>query len=112
YKIDYQLGLGQDAIQPVGGIGDPLGLREVGAMVLGEYSTQLTGSSTLGNAIGIFGSKGKSLNSLGATQKLSKVGKSKTVESIGGKYTKTTEVRPGTGPGQSRAEYIRYKNEG
>lgn len=42
----------------------------------------------------------------------SKVEKSKTTESIGnGRYTKTTEVRPGKGPGQSRAEYIRYKNK-
>ena len=28
----------------------------------------------------------------------------------GGKSTKTTEVRPGKEPGQSRAEYVRYKN--
>lgn len=45
------------------------------------------------------------------TGKLSKVQKSKTVEQVGnGKFTKTTEVRPGKGPGQSRAEYVRYKN--
>ena len=43
--------------------------------------------------------------------KLSKVKKSKTTEDIGGKYTKTTEVRPGNGPGQSRAEYVRYKDK-
>ncbi len=44
--------------------------------------------------------------------KLSKVEKSTTTESIGnGKFTKTTEVRPGRGPGQSRAEYTRYKNQ-
>jgi hypothetical protein len=43
--------------------------------------------------------------------KLSKVEKSKTVEKIGKKFTKTTEVRPGKGSGQSRAEYVRYKNE-
>ncbi len=43
--------------------------------------------------------------------KASKVSKSKTTESIGGgKFTKTTEVRPGKGPGQSRAEYVRIKN--
>jgi len=40
----------------------------------------------------------------------SKVEKSKKVEKIGDKFTKTTEVRPGKGPGQSRAEYVRYKN--
>lgn len=44
-------------------------------------------------------------------EKLSKVEKSKTVEQIGdGKYTKTTEVRPGIGPGQSRSEYVRIKD--
>jgi hypothetical protein len=43
--------------------------------------------------------------------KLSKIEKSKTVEKIGDKFTKTTEVRPGKGSGQSRAEYVRYKNE-
>ncbi|MBA3673950.1 MAG: hypothetical protein H0W75_03180 [Chitinophagaceae bacterium] len=43
--------------------------------------------------------------------KSSKVEKTKTTESIGGKYTKTTEVRPSTkSPGQSRAEYVRIKN--
>ena len=41
----------------------------------------------------------------------SKVEKSKTTESVGGKFTKTTEVRPGKGSGQSRAEYVRYKNK-
>jgi RHS repeat-associated protein len=46
----------------------------------------------------------------GSAAKLSKVEKSKTTESIGGKYTKTTEVRPGKGPGQSRAEITRVKN--
>lgn len=43
-------------------------------------------------------------------QKLSKVEKSKTVEKIGD-FTKKTEVRPGKGPGQSRAEYTTYKNK-
>jgi RHS repeat-associated protein len=42
--------------------------------------------------------------------KLSKVEKSATTEQVG-RFTKTTEVRPGKGPGQSRAEYVRYKNE-
>ncbi|WP_246834017.1 RHS repeat-associated core domain-containing protein [Pedobacter sp. G11] len=45
------------------------------------------------------------------SQKLSKVEKSKTVENIGDKFTKKTEVRPGKGPGQSRAEYSTYKNK-
>ncbi len=44
--------------------------------------------------------------------KLSKVRKAKIVEQIGGgKYTKITEVRPGKGPGMSRSEYVRYKNQ-
>jgi RHS repeat-associated protein len=43
----------------------------------------------------------------------SKVSKSTKTESIGGgKYTKTTEVRPSKKqPGQSRAEYVKYKNK-
>ena len=45
------------------------------------------------------------------SQKLSKVEKSKTVENIGDKFTKKTEVRPGKGPGQSRVEYSTYKNK-
>ncbi len=41
----------------------------------------------------------------------SKVEKSKTTETIGNKYKKTTEVRPSKeNPGQSRAEIIKYKN--
>jgi len=55
------------------------------------------------------GSK-SSLNT-SSTSKLSKVEKSTKIESVGGKYTKTTVVRPGKGPGQSRAEYTRYKNQ-
>jgi hypothetical protein len=43
-------------------------------------------------------------------QKLSKVEKSVKVEKVGNKFTKTTEVRPGKGAGQSRAEYTRVKN--
>lgn len=46
----------------------------------------------------------------GKGPKLSKVPKSKVVNNVGGKFTKTKEVRPGNGPGQSRAEYVRYKN--
>ena len=45
----------------------------------------------------------------GDAAKLSKVEKSVKVEQIGG-FTKKTEVRPGKGPGQSRAEYVRVKN--
>lgn len=46
------------------------------------------------------------------TSKLSKVEKSTTTTKIGDKFTKTTEVRPSTkAPGQSRAEYVRYKNQ-
>jgi uncharacterized protein RhaS with RHS repeats len=38
------------------------------------------------------------------------VSKSKTTTSIGDKFSKTIEIRPGKGGGQSRAEYVRYKN--
>lgn len=46
-------------------------------------------------------------------QKQSKVEKSTTTETVGGgKYTKKTEVRPSNKQsGQSRAEYVRYKNK-
>jgi RHS repeat-associated protein len=39
-----------------------------------------------------------------------KVEKSTKVEKIGDKFTKKIEVKPGKGPGQSRAEYVRVKN--
>lgn len=42
--------------------------------------------------------------------KLSKVEKSTSSREIGAKFTEKTEVRPGKGPGQSRAEYKRVKN--
>ncbi|EKT3957111.1 hypothetical protein NTJ28_001084 [Flavobacterium psychrophilum] len=58
------------------------------------------------------GNGSSSSNKSESTVKQSKVQKETKTESIGnGKYTKTTEVRPGKGPGQSRAEYIRYKNQ-
>ena len=44
-------------------------------------------------------------------KKLSKVEKSKKIEQVGDKFTRTTEIRPGHGPGQSRAHYIRWKNK-
>ena len=49
---------------------------------------------------------GKVADTTGNALKKSKVVKSKTTETIGGKFTKTTEIRPGKGPGQSRAEYV------
>ena len=56
-------------------------------------------------------SSGANKNTSQNQQKQSKVEKSTKTEPVGnGKYTKTTEVKPGKGPGQSRAEYIRYKN--
>jgi hypothetical protein len=42
--------------------------------------------------------------------KLSKVLKSTSTTRIG-RFIKRTEIRPGRGPGQSRAEYSVYKNE-
>jgi hypothetical protein len=44
-------------------------------------------------------------------KKLSKVEKLKTVESVGEKFIKKTEIRPGNGPGQSRAEIVSIKNK-
>jgi RHS repeat-associated protein len=46
----------------------------------------------------------------GAIKKASKVQKSTTTVPVG-RFTKTTKVEPGVGPGQSRAEYVIYKNE-
>lgn len=43
--------------------------------------------------------------------KLSKVEKSVKIEKIG-EFVKKTEVRPGKGPGQTRAEYVSIKNSG
>lgn len=43
-------------------------------------------------------------------KKLSKVTKSTKTEKIGDKFTKTTKVIPGNGPGQSRAEMEFVKN--
>ena len=40
----------------------------------------------------------------------SKITRSVRVERIG-RFTRTTEIRPGKSPGQSRAEYVRVKNE-
>ncbi len=40
----------------------------------------------------------------------SKVARSVRIDRIG-RFTRKTEVRPGKGPGQSRAEYVRVKNE-
>jgi hypothetical protein len=44
------------------------------------------------------------------TQKLSKVEKSTSSRSIGGKFTEKTKIVPGRGPGQSRAEVKTVKN--
>lgn len=42
--------------------------------------------------------------------KLSKVPKSVTKKTVGGKFTKETKVTPGKGPGQSRSEMVKVKN--
>ena len=44
------------------------------------------------------------------TTKLSKVKKSVTTKTVG-KFTKTTKVTPGRGPGQSRSEMVKVKNQ-
>lgn len=62
-----------------------------------------------GNTVQVVEKAEKSVSE--TTKKLSKVERTKTTETIGGKYTKTTEVKPGKGPGQSRAEYVKYKNQ-
>ncbi len=63
------------------------------------------------NASNNGGSSSSKNNSNNSPSKQSKVEKSTKTESVGGKYTKTTDVKPGKGPGQSRAEYVRYKNQ-
>jgi RHS repeat-associated protein len=47
----------------------------------------------------------------GKALKLSKIVKLKRSRKIGGKFLETRTVRPGHGPGQSRAEYVVVKNE-
>ena len=44
-------------------------------------------------------------------KKLSKVQKSKTTTTVGSKFSKEVEVRPGRDPGQSRAEYVTIKTK-
>ncbi|MEP7147804.1 MAG: RHS repeat-associated core domain-containing protein [Acidobacteriota bacterium] len=46
------------------------------------------------------------------TTKLSKVSKSTSTKSVGGKFTKKTKVEPGRDPGQSRAEIVTVKTRG
>lgn len=69
------------------------------SMMCGPPNVLPTTSSSTSS--GESGSKGARAN---------KVDKTVTTEKVG-KFTKTTEVRPGRDPGQSRAEYVRYKNE-
>ncbi len=79
----------------------------VGANLMSNASKNIQDNRNSGNS-------SSNNNSSSSSSKLSKVEKSTTTTTpIGkeGKYTKTTEVRPGKGPGQSRAEYIRYKNK-
>ena len=58
-----------------------------------------------GESVAIFGA----LRTARVMQRASKIERSVKVDKIG-KFTRTTETRPGKGPGQSRAEYVRIKN--
>ncbi|MBU8883505.1 RHS repeat-associated core domain-containing protein [Kaistella sp. DKR-2] len=110
------------AVSTTGGgtvIGGP-GAAVSGSLILKGTAEVIVGASLMSNASknmqsnkNSSTSSNKSNNSSNNNSKLSKVEKSTTTTTIGkeGKYTKTTEVRPGKGPGQSRAEYIRYKNQ-
>ena len=98
------------------GAGAPLGIPTMigggtvavkGAITAGAGALLMSNSAANKNAGYNYG--GAQNKGSAQTQKQSKVDKTKTTEKVGN-FTKTTEVRPGKGPGQSRAEYIRYKN--
>jgi hypothetical protein len=46
-----------------------------------------------------------------SSQKQSKVEKSSNVEKVGDKFSKKTVVKPGDGPGQSRAKWVEVRNK-
>lgn len=91
-----------------------IGLVELGAAALANPSTAtalVNGAADVAAADALGGASLSGAVVLGsAASKLSKVSASKKIEGISDKFTKITEVRPGRGPGQTRAEYIRYKN--
>ncbi len=60
-------------------------------------------------AVDVVKSTRNKVNEIFSTLKQSKVERFKTTEYLG-KYKKITEIKPGKEAGQSRAEYIRYKN--
>ncbi|WP_242103083.1 RHS repeat-associated core domain-containing protein [Lysobacter sp. M2-1] len=90
----------------------------------GEAAATTAGSgaeegAVLGQAIGDFIENpeisGPRITQLAAVIVVAKITHSKVQRSVRtervGRFTKTTEVRPGKGSGQSRAEYVRVKNE-
>jgi RHS repeat-associated protein len=92
----------EPSLQPVGGPSIPVAIPLKPVLVPLRPGTQQSSSST--------NNSGSTANNTNAKQ--SKVPKSTTTQSIGnGKFTKTTVVKPGNKPGQSRAEYIKYKNQ-
>lgn len=78
-----------------------------GAMSLASQKGRMSVTDENGrvNASSSNGGNGNS-----GTGKQSKVAPSKSTTTVGEKYTKKTEIRPGSSPGQSRAEYVRYKS--
>jgi RHS repeat-associated protein len=93
-------------------------LADIGFIAYDLYAIVRDGSCNLDEnvtALGldVLGAVIPGVTGLGAAARAartSKVAKSKKTEDVG-RFTKTTEVQPGVGPGQSRAEYVRYKNE-
>ena len=91
----------------------PLVAHGASSVVMGGYNL-IKGSQNPGqrdsDGNSSTGSSGNTGTGTGTKQ--SKVEKTTKTEKLGdGKFTKTTEVRPGRDPGQTRAEYIRYKNK-
>jgi RHS repeat-associated protein len=112
YKTSVSLGQAAAMITPLGrGANRMLGLELVtvdGQRITAQKAPLVTSGDRM-NSNSLEGSKQKTYAN---ESKQSKAERSIKTEGIGnGKYTKTTEVRPGKGPGQSRAEYVRFKNQ-
>ncbi|MFT3945348.1 MAG: DUF6443 domain-containing protein [Agriterribacter sp.] len=103
------------ALQPVGGPAMPLPAATVKPVIAVPPVLNTSGESKNTNTSNSQTSKSQGQNSTASNSsqsKQSKVQKStKTEEVGGGKFRKTTETKPGKGPGQSRAEYVRIKNK-
>ena len=94
------------------GFCNPIRLENRGANPSQNSSSQPNNATAKASVSGSAGGGGKNRNqTTKKTTSSSKVQKSTTTRSVGGTYTKKTVVRPGKGPGQSRAEYVTVKTK-